>query len=94
VLWKPIVWSDADHYPQWLPYPTRVGEPPRQGSQVRLEEHPKRTFVATTVEAGADSVIVWLRPLRDLDSLSSDSVQQRAQPLLGLVYLDSNRGGR
>ena len=68
VLWKPIVWSEADHYPQWLSYPTRVGEPPRQGSQVSLNEHPRRTFVATAVEPGPDSVIVWLRPLRDLDS--------------------------
>jgi hypothetical protein len=32
-----------------------------------LGEHPGRTYVATMVEAGADPVIVWLKPLRDLD---------------------------
>jgi hypothetical protein len=68
VLWKPIVWHDADHYPQWHSYPTRAGTPPRQGAELMLAEHPGRTFVATTVEAGTDPVIVWLRPLRDLDS--------------------------
>ena len=66
--WKPIVWSQADHYAQWLTYPTREGSPPLEGSQLRLAELPDRTFVATTVESGPDPVIVWLKPLRDLDS--------------------------
>jgi hypothetical protein len=33
-----------------------------------LAEHPGRTYVATIVETGTDPVIVWVRPLRDLDS--------------------------
>jgi hypothetical protein len=45
-----------------------VGEPPRQGSQISLDEHPRRTFVATAVEPGPDSVIVWLKPLWDVDN--------------------------
>jgi hypothetical protein len=35
---------------------------------VTLSEHPERTFVATTVEAGIDPAIVWLKPVRPLDS--------------------------
>ncbi|MGZ4395205.1 MAG: hypothetical protein ACXVZ2_07585 [Gaiellaceae bacterium] len=61
--WKPIVWNQADHYPQWLSYATREGTPPRQGTQIMLTEHPGRTFVAATVESGTDPVIVWLEPL-------------------------------
>jgi hypothetical protein len=68
VLWKPIVWNDADHYPQWHSYPTREGTPPRQGAQLKLAEHPGRTYVASSVEIGTDPVIVWVRPLRDLES--------------------------
>ena len=68
MLWKPIVWRDADHYPQWHSYPTREGTPPRQGAQLVLGEEPGRTYVATIVEAGTDPVIVWLKPLRDLHS--------------------------
>jgi hypothetical protein len=64
VRWKPIVWNQADHYPQWLTFTTRVGEPPQQGSQLTLPEHPGDTFVASTVESGADPVIVWLKPLQ------------------------------
>ena len=63
VRWKPIVWDEADHYPQWLAYPTREGKPPRQGSQLMLAEHPGRTYVATIVESGADPVLAWLKPL-------------------------------
>jgi hypothetical protein len=33
-----------------------------------LAEHPGRTYVAATVDVGTDPVIVWVRPLRDLDS--------------------------
>ena len=66
--WKPIVWSQADHYAQWLSYSTRPGAPPHPGSVVTLAEHPGRTFVATTVESSPGPGIVWLKPLRDLDS--------------------------
>ena len=62
--WKPIVWNGADHYPQWLSYPTREGTPPHQGTQIMLAEHPGRVFVADTVEADQDPVIVWLNPLQ------------------------------
>ncbi|MGZ6563849.1 MAG: hypothetical protein ACXVH1_30545 [Solirubrobacteraceae bacterium] len=62
--WKPIVWNQADHYPQWLTYTTRVGEPPGQGIQLTLPEYPGDTFVASTVESRADPVIVWLEPLQ------------------------------
>jgi hypothetical protein len=68
VHWKPIVWKDADHYPQWHSYPTREGTPPRQGAQLTLAEHPGRTYVASNIEIGTDPAIVWVRPLRDLDS--------------------------
>ena len=66
--WKPIVWHAADHYPQWHSYPTREGTPPREGAQLMLDEHPGCTYVATIVESGTDPVMVWLEPLRDLDS--------------------------
>jgi hypothetical protein len=61
--WKPIVWNEAEHYPQWLAYPSREGRPPQQGSQLMLAEHPGRTYVATSVESGADPVLAWLKPL-------------------------------
>ena len=61
--WKPIVWSESDHYPQWLSYATREGTPPRQGAQLMLSEHPGRTYVASSVETGTDPAIVWLRRL-------------------------------
>ena len=64
VRWKPIVWNQADHYPQWLTCTTRVGEPPKQGTQLTLPEHPGDMFVASTVESDADPVIVWLKPLQ------------------------------
>jgi hypothetical protein len=54
VRWKPIVWSQADHYAQWLTYPTRVGEAPEQGSELMLAEQPIDTFFATRVETGAE----------------------------------------
>jgi hypothetical protein len=63
VRWKPIVWNEAEHYPQWLAYPSREGRPPQQGSQLMLAEHPGRTYVATSVESGADPVLAWLKPL-------------------------------
>ena len=66
--WKPIVWSQADHYAQWLTYPTRTGEPPQQGTQLTLSEHPGHVFVATGVETSAAPVMVWLKPVRDIDS--------------------------
>jgi hypothetical protein len=66
VAWKPIVWSQSDHYPQWHSYPTREGQLPAEGSQITLIEHPGRTFIVTAAEAGAG--MVWLRPLRDLES--------------------------
>jgi hypothetical protein len=68
VHWKPIVWGNAEHYPQWLGYPARETTLPVQGSRVTLSEHPERTFVAMTVEAGTDPAIVSLKPLRPLDS--------------------------
>jgi hypothetical protein len=63
VSWKPIVWSRADHYAQWLSYPTRAGVPLRQGSRVTIEEHPGRGFVAAGVEAGSEPAMVWLKPI-------------------------------
>jgi hypothetical protein len=65
MFWKPIVWSHADRYAQWLSYPTREGSVPLEGSRVELAELPGRTYVATTVEIGTDPVIVWLKPLRE-----------------------------
>ena len=56
-----------DHYPQWLTYPTVRGLP-REGSRVGLSELPEHSFVATAVESGSESAIVWLKPLRGLDS--------------------------
>jgi hypothetical protein len=61
--WKPTVWTDAERYPQWLPYPSREGSPPVQGLQVMLSEHPGQPYVATKVESGTDPLIVWLKPL-------------------------------
>jgi hypothetical protein len=63
--WKPIVWNRAEHYGQWLSYSARTGEPPKQGAELTLTEHPGRVFVATGVEGGVDSVMVWLKPLED-----------------------------
>ena len=60
------MWSQADHFPQWLSYPAREGILPVEGSRLTLVEHPGRSFVATTVESGPG--IVWLKPIRDLDS--------------------------
>ena len=57
------MWNQADHYPQWLSYPTREGNPPHEGTQIMLAEHAGRSFVAAMVESGADPVIVWLQPL-------------------------------
>jgi len=68
VRWKPIVWSQEDHYAQWLGYPTREGSLPLEGSRLTLSEHPGETFVVTTVESGPGPGIVWLKPLRPLDS--------------------------
>jgi hypothetical protein len=68
MAWKPIVWSQADHYAQWLSYPTREGSLPLEGSRLELAELPGRSFVATTVESGPGPAIVWLKPLKDLDS--------------------------
>ncbi len=61
--WKPIVWNRADHYAQWLSYPSRVGEPPRQGSALTLAEHPGHMFVAVGVERGGESAMVWIKPV-------------------------------
>ena len=47
VRWKPIVWSQEDHYAQWLGYPTREGSLPLEGSRLTLSEHPGETFVVT-----------------------------------------------
>ena len=66
VRWKPIVWNQAAHYPQWLSYPTREGTAPQQGTHIMLAEHPGRSFVAITVEACTDPVIVWLEPLEPM----------------------------
>jgi hypothetical protein len=63
VSWKPIVWNRADHYAQWLSYPTRVGLTPHPGSRVTIEEHPGRGFVAAGVEAGSEPAMVWLTPI-------------------------------
>jgi len=60
--WKPVVWSEADHYPQWLSYPTRAAGAPEEGSLVTLSEHPGREYRAVTVESGTDPLIVWLKP--------------------------------
>jgi hypothetical protein len=65
VPWKPIVWTQADHYAQWLSYSARDGEPPKQGAELMLTEFPERVFVATGVETGPAPVMVWLRPLED-----------------------------
>jgi hypothetical protein len=58
--WKPFVWSEAEHYPQWLSYPTRPAGAPEQGAEVTLSEHPGQTYLAVTVEEGTDPLIVWL----------------------------------
>jgi hypothetical protein len=65
VSWKPIVWNQSDHYAPWLCYSARTGEPPKQGAELTLAEHPGRIFVATGVEAGPAPVLVWLKALED-----------------------------
>lgn len=63
--WKPIVWNEADHYPQWVSCSPREGSLPLQGSRLTLAELPGRTFAVTTVEA--EPGLVWLKPVQDLD---------------------------
>jgi hypothetical protein len=65
MLWKPVVWRE--HYSQWVTYPSREAPLPRQGAQVRLDEHPTETYVATRVETGVVSALVWLRLLGQED---------------------------
>jgi hypothetical protein len=63
--WKPIVWNEADHYPQWFGYGQREGSLPLEGSRVTLAEVPGRTLIVTSVER--ELGLVWLMPVRDLD---------------------------
>jgi hypothetical protein len=63
--WKPIVWNQADHYPQWLSHSSREGSPPQEGSRVTLPELPGLTLVAAKVETNG---LVWLKPVRDIES--------------------------
>ena len=61
--WKPIVWEETDHYPQWHSYATRDGTPPQQGVHVMLEEHPGRGYIAVSVEAETEPLLIWLKPV-------------------------------